>query len=250
MDRQIAEMRRKIAREEGKPVNALQRFFGPVGEKTWRIFAERVGGHFVEGGFWKPSQVRIDHEKWTITLDRCVTGCVVFTRMRAPFLSRDDFRFTIYRRRLFGALCELLGMETFESGAAEFDADFIIKSNYTSLQVRAFFSRERIRRLIERQPHIYLAVRDNDGRFGTRLPDRVDELYVRVPGVHIDVERLNMLFELFVEVLNQLCRLGSASADDPWITLASGPGQGALPLVPTGSRMVVPFETDPKRWAA
>jgi hypothetical protein len=34
-------------------------------------------------------------------------------------------------------------------------------------------------------------------------------------GVIRDIERLKRLFELFAEVLDELCRIGSASANDP-----------------------------------
>jgi hypothetical protein len=47
----------------------------------------------------------------------------------------------------------------------------------------------------------------------------VDELYFQVVGVLKDIERLKSLFELFAEVLDRLCRMGSAYERGPGVML-------------------------------
>jgi len=71
-----------------------------------------------------------------------------------------------------------------------------------------------VRRLIENQQTIRLTVKDDEGWFGTRFPEGVDELYFCVLGIIKDIERLKSLFDLFAEVLDHLCRIGSAYEDE------------------------------------
>ncbi len=58
-------------------------------------------------------------------------------------------------------------------------------------------------------------VRDDEGCFKSRFPEKVDELYFRIPGVVKDIWRLKALYDLFPEVLNYLCHIGSAYENDP-----------------------------------
>jgi len=71
------------------------------------------------------------HDEWTITLDTYAvsTGKTVmfFTRLRAPYVNPDRFRFTIYRRGLFSDIAKWLGMQDVVVGHEDFDRDFIIK---------------------------------------------------------------------------------------------------------------------------
>ena len=51
--------------------------------------------------------------------------------------------------------------------------------------------------------------------FGTKFPDGVDELLYVVPGVIKDVEWLRLLYDLFAETLDGLCRIGRAADTSP-----------------------------------
>ena len=96
--------------------------------------------------------------------------------------------------------------------------NFIIKGNDENL-LRTLFANDKIRRLISTQPRIHLQVKDDEGYFGSDFPQGVDELYFRVVGIIKDTERLKQLFDLFTEVLNHLCQIGSAYEDDPRMDL-------------------------------
>ena len=85
--------------------------------------------------------------------------------------------------------------------------------------MRELFGSQRIRDLIGAQPTIHLAVKDDEAWFSTHFPAGVDELYFRVGGIIKDVERLKALYQLFAEVLDQLCRIGSAYERDPLVAL-------------------------------
>jgi len=200
----------------------LRQIFGPSQDEVWKQLCAEIGAEFVESGFWKGNKVQARVGEWTVTLDTYTVSTgkshVTYTRIRAPYVNKDGFRFTIYRRGLFSDLGKLLGMQDIEIGDPEFDRDFIIKGNDES-RVLALFGNPRIRQLIQAQPSIHLQVKDDEGWFSVRFPEGVDELYFRVSGVIKDVERLKALYALFAETLNHLCHIGSAYENDPNLAL-------------------------------
>lgn len=201
----------------------LSRLFGPSREEVWRELCQQIGADFVDGGFWKGDKVEVHHKEWTITLDTYTVHAghthVVYTRIRAPFVNRDGFRFTVYRKSLFSGLGKALGMQDIEVGhSLHFDEDFIIKGN-DDARVKAFFANDEIRRLIAEQPKVKLEIVDDDGTFGRRFPEGVDQLRFEAIGVIKDVERLKSLYDLFAETLDELHRLGSAAPQDPGVAL-------------------------------
>jgi hypothetical protein len=197
-------------------------FFGQDREDMWHQLCAEVGGDYVDGGFWKGDKIQAHVRNWTITLDRYVVSTghahICYTRMRAPFVSRDGLRFLIYRHGLFSNLGKALGMQDIEVGhSAIFDEDFIIKGN-DETKIRKLLANPEIRRLIDAQPHIRLELKDDEGTFRNVFPEGVDELYFLAYEIR-NVEGLKLLYDLFVEVLNELHRLGSASGEDPGVEL-------------------------------
>jgi len=197
--------------------------FGPSRDEVWKQLSAKMGAEFIDGGFLGSGKVEVRHGSWIITLDTYVVSTghshVTFTRIRAPFVCRDGFRFAIYRKGLFSALGKRLGMQDIEVGhSLGFDEDFIIKGNDES-KVRSLFANPEIRALIEAQPEIHLVLKDDEGVFHQRFPDGVDELVFHIRGVLKDVERLRRLFDLFAAVLDELCRIGSATPNDPGVRL-------------------------------
>jgi hypothetical protein len=203
----------------------LRNVFGPSKEEVWRQLCQEIGADFVEGGFWKGDKVQARVGDWSVTLDTYTVSAgkthITYTRLRAPFVSRDGLRFLIYRKGFFSDLGKKLGMQDIEVGhSVHFDEDFIIKGNDES-KVRALFANPEIRRLLDEQPEIRLEIKDKDHGSGFRnvLPEDVDELHVQIHGVIKDVGRLKQLFDLFAEVLDELTRMGSASEADPGVRL-------------------------------
>ena len=194
-------------------MGTLRRWFGPSGSEIWRQVSKEVHGRFVEGSFGEEDRIQATHGGWTVTLDRHVVPAgrtvIVYTRMRAPYVNPDGFRFSISRRGLFNGIATWLGLQDIEIGDERFDRDFVIKGT-NETKVRTLLSSPRMRELIALQPDINFAVKDDEGWFGPHFPQGVDELQFTVVGVIKDVERLKLLFELFSETLDQLCRIGSA----------------------------------------
>ena len=89
---------------------------------------------------------------------------------------------------------------------------FIVKGN-DEQKLRRLFSNQKIRDLINAQPDIRFSVVDDEQSFwgGKGFPQGVDEsLHFQVVGVIKDVQRLKLLYDLFSQTLDELCRMGSA----------------------------------------
>ena len=196
----------------------LREIFGPSKDQVWRQLCNEMGGEFTDRTFFRASKFSVRVKQWTITLDTYTSGdsdsSTTYTRMRAPYVNPDGFRFEVYRHGWSSGVGKFLGMQDIEVGVPDFDADFVIKGNDES-KVRQLFSNPRIRQMIQYQPSIHLQVKDDEGWFGEIFPEGVDELHFEVTGVLKDSARLKALFELFAETLNHLCHIGAAYENDP-----------------------------------
>ena len=199
----------------------LRQVFGPSKEEVWSQLSRELGADYEEGGFFKEGKVVLSHKQWEITLDTYAvhTGktTIVFTRMRAPYVNRDGFRFNIYRKSAFSWIGKLFGVKDIEIGDSFFDDEFIIQGEPAAL-VSRLLSNVEVRQLIQSQPNIHFQVKDDEGWFKDKFPEGVDELYFEVVGIIKDRERLKNLFDLFALVLDELCRFGSAHEDEPAIS--------------------------------
>jgi hypothetical protein len=202
----------------------LRSLFGPSKEEIWRQFCAETGGNYVDGGFWKGAKAVATHDQWSVTLDTYTVSTgkssVTYTRMRAPYVNPDGFNFTIYRKGIFSDLGKMLGMQDVTVGIPDFDEAFIIKGN-DEQKLQRLFANPKIRELVNDQPAIRFCVDSNGQSFlGVGgLPPGVDELHFQIVGMITDVERLKLLYELFSETLDELCRMGSAYDKSPGVEL-------------------------------
>lgn len=196
--------------------------FGPSQNKVWRQLIEKIGGEFIPGGVVEPAKVKARVRDWTVTLDTYTVShnnlTTKFTRIRAPYVNPDNFRFTIYRRGVFSNLGKFFGMQDIEIGNRDFDEAFIIKSNDEG-KVRRLFQMAQLREIVDSQPQIYLAVKEDEGWFGADFPEGVDELYFQVANVIRDIVHLKSLYLLSAQTLHCLCCIGSAYEEDPRVEL-------------------------------
>ncbi|GKU25163.1 DUF3137 domain-containing protein [Clostridium folliculivorans] len=196
--------------------------FGPSKKEIWQQLALEINADYINNGVWKGDRVEAHVDNWTVVLDTYTVSTgkssITYTRMRAPFVNTDNFYFRIYRSGVFSGLGKMFGMEDINVGYPQFDEAFIIKANSES-KVKQLFANDNIRKLIQYQPSISLEIKDDEGYFKSHFPDGVDELYFNVVGVIKDVERLKELYELFAEVLKELCDIGSASTEKPGVVI-------------------------------
>lgn len=203
-------------------MGVLRKLFGPSKEEVWRQVSSEVGGEYDKGRIFKSDTVKATHGDWTVTLDIHVVSTgkstVPFTRLRAPYVNPDGFRFDIYRKSIFTGVAKLMGRQDVEVGYGEFDREFVIKGT-DEARLRQLFANPKIRTLLQALPRVHFSVKDDEGWFGEKFPDGVDELHFMVAGIIKDPVQLEQLFELFAETLDELCRIGAAYEGHPQVTL-------------------------------
>ena len=113
-----------------------------------------------------------------------------------------------------------IGRHFITCGHPDFDADFWIKSQ-DETKARALLDNPDYRQTLQAQASIWLKVKDNAGWFGPKFPECANMLIYENMDVQpmVDVARLQSLFDLMGATLRQMCRIGSATADDPGFIL-------------------------------
>jgi len=201
--------------------------FGPSKEEIWKQFADEIGGRFI-GSTWQGDKVEAKHGEWIVTLDwytvygggRFGGGSVTFTRMRAPYINPDGFRFLVYPSNIIAEAAKCFGLQDITVGYPEFDKAFIIKGN-DEQKLKRLFANPRIRELIPTQMGVNFRVLDDETNLWSArgFPPNVDELFFKTADLIKNVDELKRLYELFSETLDELCCIGSAYKDAPDIKL-------------------------------
>jgi hypothetical protein len=197
----------------------LERFFGPARDEIWEQLAAEIGGNFYDGGFWLgDSKVRAHVGDWIVTLDTYKDhGGTTFTRLRAPFVNKGGFIFSVFKENSFEDR-HSRDDQDLEVGQADFDKTFVIKSNNIE-EVKKLFSDEKIRNLLKKQPEVFFSGSKDSGWYSKDFPDGIGELLFQTRGEIKDLKRLKELYTLFGETLDQLCRIGAATHDDPGLII-------------------------------
>ncbi|MCI4666938.1 MAG: DUF3137 domain-containing protein [Bacteroidia bacterium] len=190
--------------------------------EVWRQLAAELDGKFVQGNLTVRDQIVVHHEKWTIVFDTFSksrgNSRVPYTRIRAPYVYRDDFVFEVSRKDAIKSIGLLLGGEDIHVGDPEFDRHFVVRGN-DQWKVRSFFNNSMIRQFIAYQPEITLKIReDRDHIFAQKFPKGVNEVYFEASGKIRNLDRLLDLYELFAACLDQLHHIGTADPDRPEMT--------------------------------
>src|SRR5262245_23935396 len=132
----------------------IRHLFGPSRNEVWKKLAAEMQGLYISGSFATAPKVEVEHGYWTLTLDTYAvsTGKTVmcFTRMRAPFVNPENFRFRIYRKSVFSDLAKALGMQDIEIGDPPFDDEFIIQSTDEE-KLRRLLWNDKLRALLSQQ---------------------------------------------------------------------------------------------------
>ncbi len=196
----------------------LERFFVPARDEIWEQLAEEIGGNFYDGGLWLgDSKVRAHVGDWIVTLDTYKDAGTISTRLRAPFVNKDGFVFSIFQENSFEDR-HSNDTQDLEVGYVDFDERFVIKSNNVE-EVKKLFSDDKIRELLKKQPQVYFSVSKDSGWYSKDFPDGIGELLFKVRSEIKDLARLKELYALFGETLDQLCRIGAATHDDPGLVI-------------------------------
>ena len=145
--------------------------FGRHKREIWRELAQQLDASFFKGKWTKPDRVEVWHGNWMITLDTFMIDKVVFTRVRAPYVNRDDFTFKIYRQHVGHKVGKLFGLKDIEVGHPDFDREFVIQGS-DQRKLEMMFANPDIRALMRFQPQILLQLRPDASPFPEKIPKR------------------------------------------------------------------------------
>lgn len=200
----------------------LQSIFGPSKDEIWGQLANDIGGEYVDGGLWGRDALRYHSGEWEITLDTYIPNanddCTPYTRMRAPFVNKDGLYFRIFRKGFFSTIGKAFGMQDIEIGDPYFDDGFIIQGNNLD-KIKLLLNDFNLKQMIQQMPDICFKVKGDEGWFGFRFPEGVDELYFQCFGVLRDTALLKNLFDIFSLTLQRLVQIDSAYENDPNVKL-------------------------------
>ena len=199
----------------------------------WQQLNRGAKAHFVEGEGLQHGTTIVEVGPWSVSLDSypVIASYVdvrhapqfgalhlMRTRIRAPYVTRDGFRFWVYHKTRLSGVRKLFGMQDIATGYPEFDGDFVLRANDES-KARALFEGWNIHRLLIENPTAHLLVKENEGRSRPPFPETVRELCIEIPHSVTDMEEMTSLCELFAEALYGLCVIGSACEEDPHMVL-------------------------------
>lgn len=197
----------------------LEKIFGPSKEEIWKQIANDIGGEYIDGGFWKTSGLRYQHENWELLLDTWSDGNgASYTRMRIPFLNKDGLQFRIYEEGFFSGIAKAFGGQDIQLEDPRFDPKFVIQGN-NERQVKKLFRDPQLKALFDVIPKINVRVKNSNGVFSKQFPPKVDMLLFQQAGIVKDTEKLKLIFKLFTTLLDRLVEIDSAYEDNPGFRL-------------------------------
>jgi hypothetical protein len=207
-------------------VSPLRGLLGPSQREVWERLCGVIGAEYDPGGLFNRPRVLRRARNWTITLTASNSPGpssatkITTTRLRAPFVSRDGFRFTVERKSGLGKSGKPIGRHYVASGHPEFDDEFWVNTRDRA-KAHALLDDEAYRRALRAQRSLWPKVKDDAGWFGPRFSEHVDLLMFEEIDVKpmTDVTRLESLFALMEATLDRLCRIGSATEDDPGVVV-------------------------------
>ena len=113
---------------------------------------------------------------------------------------------------MLSGVSKALGMQDVKVGHPQFDKDFIVQGN-AEQKLKDFFDNDLIRQLLQYQPSGSLEIRLDDSWSQDAFSEGISELHFEVPLIITNLSQLEDLYNLFAEVLDHLCDIGSAYED-------------------------------------
>jgi hypothetical protein len=184
----------------------------PSRDEVWAALAAERGGELVRNRRGGLKRVRIPLAPWLAVLDEYVESSGhshhTYTRMRALYRARDDFRFRVYPRSVFSGLGIFFGMQALRIGHPVIDGRWIVKSN----------SEGRVRSLLLLPEVVRALQAAGQGRFETKplrrgAPPGTNQLHLQLSGQVKDAVQLGAMIDLFGVSLEQLARIGAAARE-------------------------------------
>lgn len=163
---------------------SLKDLFSNNRDEIWAQLATQLGGTFEKGKLFSSPELRCQAGPWEIVLDTYSSGndnSQTFTRLRAPFLSKDPFAMKIFPENVLTRLGKKLGMDDLQTGFKDFDDAFVVQSNRKD-PVMQLLRDDTLRQLLLNHKDVTLGIKDHEGIFRKRYPKGVDVLYASRRG--------------------------------------------------------------------
>lgn len=197
-------------------MSLIKKIFGPSRQDIWSQIAAEYDGEFKKGTFLKKDKVRAFSGEWEIYLDHFArsTGksSIPYTRIRAPFINKDNLYFKVYREGFFTGIAKYFGMQDIKLNNDEFDNQFVLKGNDV-FKISWIFESSGVKKHLYNVDKILLEIKDGSGVFkASRYEEGLDELYFERTGILKDIHQLRAIFDLFGEVLEKITELDSGYA--------------------------------------
>ncbi|WP_367755239.1 hypothetical protein [Flavobacterium sp. WC2430] len=179
---------------------------------VWEEFAKISCGKFIEGVSWYSDRTEIDYKNTKVVFDNYTLWSGKFstekTRVIVSFISVDNFKFEIYRNGFVRKIEKLFGAQDIEIGRADFDKDFIIKAN-NEFKTKKLLQNQKIRNYLENLKEVNIQISDQNGIWEDKLPKGELQLSFFSDEEIKDFQVLNLLLDLFKEMLDELFEMNS-----------------------------------------
>ncbi|MCL2050613.1 MAG: hypothetical protein FWG91_02615 [Lachnospiraceae bacterium] len=184
-------------------------------EKSWQQFANEVQATYDKRSFFGSDKIEAAFQNWKIIYDMgCIpVGCVLipYTRIRTPFLTKANFKFSISKKNIFNKIAEKLGKSIIEIGEPHIDDNFMVKSN-SAKKISQMLSNEKIAdlalRIHEKSYSDFELSCGYKSSLGYNFPKNSKGLCLVIPFEVKDKERLMLYYDFFKEVLTYLFEAG------------------------------------------
>lgn len=209
-------------------------------KKSWMQFCNKIGADYIEGGFLADDQVVATFGPWTIifSIRKAYYGrglTLRYTRVTALFVVKDHLQFKIYPKSLLSSLAQVIGIHNIKIGDSEFDQKFLLRG-HDKPKIQALFTNQRIRELLQAQIPDWSKVDPYQYKIAPKpfyyfiklgwfnptfhlktqpYKKGVSRLNFEQDTLIVGVQRLTSIYELFGEVLRQLCEIGVAVETNP-----------------------------------
>jgi len=192
----------------------------PTKEDVWSVLADRLGGERVLDRGRRIRRVTFSEGERKVVLDTMTKqngqSSEIYTRLRALYVVREEFRFRAYTRSAFSGLAGAIGMQDIRVGHPAVDPGWIVKGD----------SEGRIRSLLILPEVADCLGRVKSGRIEVRKYRRllrsvadVRVLQFAMRGIATDEAMLESAIRMMFTALAHLSRIGVAMGRAPDVEL-------------------------------
>ena len=184
-------------------------------KKAWQQFCDEAGATYVKGGVLKSDRIEASFQGWPIVYDTMAIPAgnviLIYTRLRAPFLAKSDFKFRISKKSFLTKFAEKIGKSKLKTGDPRIDDNFLIKHN-SDEKIRQLLSGEKLKEHLLEKTKSHFELSHGYKSVGRQFPKGCDGLSLVVLYEGGDKDRLMLFHNLIGEMLVALAEAGEIDA--------------------------------------